>query len=117
MENLVERGCVIGRRLRHFADGDVGADGRIPVLQVKTVATLMALIMILQISVRNQIQSRAWAVVPWVQAGSRMGSGLNLLHDGDGPMIASSSVREIAPGRSNVGLGSASESTVDSIPT
>jgi len=36
VKNFIERGCVVGSGLRHLVDGDVGAAGRILVLQVKS---------------------------------------------------------------------------------
>lgn len=38
VKSLVERGCVVAGRLRHLLDRDVGAGGRMLVLQVKSLA-------------------------------------------------------------------------------
>ena len=38
VKNFVERGCIIGRCLRHLVDGNVGAAGRMTVLQVNSLA-------------------------------------------------------------------------------
>ena len=44
VKNFIERGSVVGSGLRHLVDGDVGAAGKILVLQVKSLHLPLALI-------------------------------------------------------------------------